>query len=62
MFFCRPNWTCDDDGGRRTWASADVVESELSDAGVKLEEEGERLSNATSGTEDSDLRELFELC
>lgn len=49
-------------GGRRTWASTDVVESELGDAGVELEEERERLSNATGGTEDGDLRELFELC
>ena len=46
---------------KRTKSSSDVVEGELSDSGVELEKEGERLANATGGTEDGDLRELFEL-
>ncbi len=41
-----------------TWASTDIVESELGDAWVKLEEEGQWLSDSTGGTEDGDLGEL----
>lgn len=42
----------------RTRATADVVEGELSNEGVELEEEGERLADAAGGTEDGDLGEL----
>lgn len=48
------NWGCGDDGGR-TGRKTDVVEGKLADPGVELEEEGERLANATGGTEDGDL-------
>ena len=44
--------------GKRTGPAADVVESELGDAGVQLEQERERLANATGSTEHSDLGEL----
>lgn len=47
-----------DRGVSRTRATADVVEGELSDEGVELEEEGERLADAAGGTEDGDLGEL----
>lgn len=42
----------------RTRGATDVVESELSDVGVELEEEGQGLANAAGGTEDGDLGEL----
>lgn len=45
-----------------TWASTDIVESEVSNARVELEEEGQRLANATGGTEDGDLGELDWAC
>ena len=38
--------------------TANVVEGELSDAGVELEEERQRLSDSTAGTEDGNLGEL----
>lgn len=38
-----------------TWASADVVESELGNTGVELQQQGERLANTTGSTEDGDL-------
>lgn len=47
------------DERRLTWSSTDVVESELRDAWVELEEEGEWLSDSTSGTENGDLGELY---
>jgi hypothetical protein len=40
---------------RRTRATADIIESKLRNTGVELEQERERLANATSGAEDSDL-------
>lgn len=40
---------------RRTRATADVIESKLRNTGVELQQERERLANATSGAEDSDL-------
>lgn len=39
--------------------TANVVEGELSDAGVELEEERQRLSDSTAGTEDGNLGELL---
>lgn len=42
----------------RTGSATDVVESELSDTGVELEEEGERLADTAGSTEDGDLGEL----
>lgn len=39
----------------RTGGEADVVEGELGDARVELEEQRQRLANATGGTEDGDL-------
>jgi len=46
--------------GRRTRAETDVVQSQVGDAGVHLEEEGEGLANAASGAEDGDLGELHD--
>lgn len=47
----------------RVWAgltgsAADIVQSKLGDAGVELEEERERLANATGSTEDGNLGQL----
>lgn len=39
----------------RTGGEADVVERQLAHAGVELEQQRERLANATGGTEDGDL-------
>lgn len=41
-----------------TWAALDVVKCKLSDSWVELEEEGQRLADTTTGTEDDDLGEL----
>jgi hypothetical protein len=38
-----------------TRATADIIEGKLRNTGVELEQERERLANATSGAEDSDL-------
>ena len=43
------------DIGGNTWATLDVVQRKLADSRVELKEEGQRLTNATSGTEDGDL-------
>jgi hypothetical protein len=40
---------------RHTRATADIIESKFRNTRVELEQERERLANATSGTEDSDL-------
>jgi hypothetical protein len=42
----------------RTGSATDIVESEVSDAGVHLEEKRERLANATGSTKNGDLGEL----
>jgi hypothetical protein len=42
-----------------TGSAADVVQSKLSDSGVELEQERERLANATGSTEDSNLGQLI---
>jgi hypothetical protein len=42
----------------RTGSTADIVESKLGNTGVELHEEGQRLANATGGTENGDLGEL----
>jgi len=39
----------------RTWTESDIVESELSDAGVELHQQGQWLADTTSGTEDGNL-------
>jgi hypothetical protein len=44
--------------GELTGRKADVVEGQLGDPGVELEQQGERLTNATGGTEDGDLGRL----
>lgn len=49
-----------DEGNSHTGSAADIVETKLSDTGVLLEEERERLANATGSTEDSNLGELEE--
>ena len=41
--------------------AANVEEGELSDTGVELEEEGQRLSDSTASTEDGNLGELREV-
>jgi hypothetical protein len=38
--------------------ATDIEERELSDTGVELEEEGQRLSNSSTSTEDGNLGEL----
>lgn len=43
------------DIGTDTGGATDVVEGQLSDAGVELEEEGEGLADTAGGTEDGDL-------
>ena len=43
---------------RLTGSTADIVQSELSDSGVQLEEQRERLANTTGSAEDSDLGQL----
>lgn len=42
-----------------TGSSADVVEGEVRDTLVELQEEGQRLSNSSGGTENGDLGVLF---
>lgn len=48
-------------GERRglTRSATDIVQSKLSDASVELEEERERLANATGSTEDGNLGQLI---
>lgn len=41
--------------------TTDIEEGELSDTGVELEEERQRLSDSTAGTEDGNLGELCEM-
>ena len=41
--------------------ATDIEEGELSDTGVELEEERQRLSDSTAGTEDGNLGELREM-
>lgn len=43
---------------KRTGSKADIVEGELSDPGVKLEEQRQRLADTTGSTEDGDLGRL----
>jgi hypothetical protein len=38
--------------------ATDIEEGELSDTGVELEEERQRLSNSSTGTEDGNLGKL----
>lgn len=45
-------------GDSHTGSQADVVQGKLSDSWVELQEQGQRLANATSGTEDGDLGQL----
>lgn len=41
-----------------TGCHADIVEGKVSDTRVELEQEGERLANATGGTQNSHLGQL----
>jgi hypothetical protein len=41
-----------------TGREPDVVEGELADSGVELQQEGQRLANATSSTKNGDFRRL----
>lgn len=41
-----------------TWATLDIVEGKLADAGVQLEEERQRLANSTTCAEHDDLGQL----
>lgn len=43
---------------KHTRATADIVEGKLRNTGVELEEKGERLANATSGTKNGNLGSL----
>jgi hypothetical protein len=38
-----------------TGSTTDIVESEVRDTGVELEQQGERLANATASAENGDL-------
>ena len=42
-------------GHLHTRGATDIVQGEVGDPGVELQQQGQRLSNATSGTEDGDL-------
>lgn len=44
--------------GRLTGSAADIVQSKLGDAGVELEQQRQRLANATGSTEDGNLGQL----
>jgi len=46
------------DIGGDTRSSLDIVQRELSHSGVELEEEGQRLANATGSAEDGDFGSL----
>jgi hypothetical protein len=50
------------DIGGNTRGQADIVEGELSDAGVQLEQQGEGLADTTGSAEDGDLGELKKDC
>jgi hypothetical protein len=41
-----------------TRSHADIVQGKLGDSGVELEQQGQRLTNATSSTEDGHLGQL----
>jgi hypothetical protein len=41
-----------------TWSALDIVEGQVAHARVELEEERQRLADATTGAEDDDLGEL----
>lgn len=43
----------------RTGATTNIVEGELGDTGIELHQQGQRLANATGGTEDGDLGGLW---
>jgi hypothetical protein len=47
------------DIGGDTGSTPDIIESELGDSWVKLEKEGERLTDTASSTEDSDTGVLY---
>lgn len=40
---------------RHTGSTTDIIEGELRDTGVELQQQRQRLANATGSTEDSDL-------
>lgn len=44
--------------GRLTGSAADIVQSKLGDAGVELEQQRQRLANASGSTEDGNLGQL----
>ena len=44
---------------RDTGCALDIEKGELADTRVELQEEGQRLSDTTSGTENGDLGELY---
>ena len=43
------------DVGCDTWGHADIIEGELADPWVQLQQQRERLTDTTGGTEDGDL-------
>jgi hypothetical protein len=49
----------DFDAMRRTGSKTDVVEGELADSWVELQEQRQRLTDTTSGTENGDLGVLI---
>jgi hypothetical protein len=49
----------DFDATRRTGSKTDVVEGELADSWVELQEQRQRLTDTTSGTENGDLGVLI---
>lgn len=42
----------------RTWATSDIVECEFGYTRVELHQQGQRLADTSTGTEDSDLGQL----
>lgn len=42
----------------RTWATSDIVECEFADTRIELHQQGQRLTDTSASTEDSDLGQL----
>jgi hypothetical protein len=42
----------------RTWTTSDIVECEFGDTRVEFHQQGERLADASAGTENCDLGQL----
>jgi hypothetical protein len=47
--------------GGDTWCQPDIVQCELSDAGIELKQQREGLADTTSGAQDGDLGGLHKI-